>query len=204
MTTPAPDNSPLWLKIVLGVVPLVAALVAGIFLLANTVSRRIERLKNLVEVREKFPEGFNEDRVLERIMFRELRAIDFATTPVYSWLRRLMVLIVILYVSAGITKLLSDTEPTPPTGQTRIITTGIAFVLGAATANWFYRRRALKAPHDQRLKALELSIQNRKESDQSAVKDQPSVTHPSAPCPVLLSKTGAEDQTVENPGGPNG
>jgi hypothetical protein len=50
-------------------------------LLANTVGRRIERLKNLLDIYERFPKPYNQDYVLERLMFRELQGIDRAATP---------------------------------------------------------------------------------------------------------------------------
>jgi len=79
------SGQPLWLNIVLGAVPLVAALIAGAFALANTVDRRINRLKTLVDIYKDFPQHYNQDFVLQHLMFQELRAIDRASTPVYRW-----------------------------------------------------------------------------------------------------------------------
>jgi hypothetical protein len=83
------DSGSLWLRIVTASIPLIAALMAGGFALTNTVSRRIERLKNVVAIREDFPDWLGPDYTLERIMLRELQAIDQATTPVLRWARRI-------------------------------------------------------------------------------------------------------------------
>jgi hypothetical protein len=84
------DSGPLWLRIVIASIPLLAALIAGIFALTNTVNRRIERLKNLVEIRKEFPDWLDPDYALERVMLRQLQAIDQATTPILKWGRRIL------------------------------------------------------------------------------------------------------------------
>jgi hypothetical protein len=87
-------TGPTWLQIATAFVPIAVALITGTFLLTNTVGRRIERLKSLVEIRKDFPEGFNYDYALERLMFRELWAIDRASTPFYRWYRRGLIAVV--------------------------------------------------------------------------------------------------------------
>lgn len=86
--TPPPDGVPLWLKVVLGAVPLVAALIAGAVALANTASRRIERLKNLADAREKLPNWMNVRNSIDRLIVDELAGIERTLSPVHRWHRR--------------------------------------------------------------------------------------------------------------------
>ena len=83
------DTGPLWVRLVVATIPLLAALIAGLFALTNTVNRRVERLKNLHEVRKEFPDWLDPDLALERVILRELRAIDYATTPILKWVKRI-------------------------------------------------------------------------------------------------------------------
>ncbi|SID51470.1 Uncharacterised protein [Mycobacteroides abscessus subsp. abscessus] len=68
----APDGTPLWLKIVLGVIPLIASMLAGAFLLTNTIARRIERLKNLVGILKDIPDWLNPNQSVERMIATDL------------------------------------------------------------------------------------------------------------------------------------
>src|SRR4051794_39097433 len=79
------DTAPLWVRIVIACVPVLAALVAGIFLLTATLSRRTERLKNLVEIRKNLPECLDPHKALQRMILRELEAIDHVTTERLRW-----------------------------------------------------------------------------------------------------------------------
>jgi hypothetical protein len=92
------DSGPLWLRVALALIPVLVAVIAGIFAI-NTVSSRIERLKNLVEIQKGIPQVFNQDYAVERVMIRELNAIEMSTTPWYIWYRRLSILAsVVAYV----------------------------------------------------------------------------------------------------------
>src|SRR5262245_1129421 len=82
------DGEPLWLRIAIALIPLAGTLIAAYFAQVNTVNRRIERLRNLSEIRKDFPDWLNPDYALEQVILRELRAIDFATTPIYIWYKR--------------------------------------------------------------------------------------------------------------------
>ena len=82
------DSTPLWLKVALGVVPLVAALLGGLFLIANTAGRRIERLKNMVDIYKACPGVLNPDYTLELLILRELSQVDFVTSPRMVKLKR--------------------------------------------------------------------------------------------------------------------
>ncbi len=72
VTGNSPASTPLWLQIVVAAIPLLAAMVAGVFALTNTVNRRIERLKNLNDVRKDVPKSVNTNQVIEHLMKREL------------------------------------------------------------------------------------------------------------------------------------
>ena len=81
-------NAPLWLQVCLAIVPILAAVVAGIFAVTNTVNSRVERLKCLTEIYAKYPKELNLDNALEIVMLRELKAIEFAVTPTHKWDKR--------------------------------------------------------------------------------------------------------------------
>jgi|SRR6478752_3006342 len=89
-------TSPPWLQIVIAAIPLVAAVIAGIFALTNTVNRRVERLKNLLQIRKEYPVWLNPESTIELITLRELQAIDRATTPVLKWDRRFRMAVTIV------------------------------------------------------------------------------------------------------------
>jgi hypothetical protein len=113
------DAGPLWLRITIALgPPALAALIAGYFALSNTVSRRIERLKDLNDIRVSSNTDFiNPDYALERIMLRELRDLDRATTPILKWRRRfsigMVTIIWIIYQYAILVYLHAVTEPRP-------------------------------------------------------------------------------------------
>jgi hypothetical protein len=86
------DNAPVWIQVVGLFVPLVVALIAGTFAISNSTGRGIERLKNLVELHSDFPPELNPNSTLERIMLRELEAIDLATAWGYRFFRRWLIL----------------------------------------------------------------------------------------------------------------
>ena len=85
------EAGPLWLKIVIALAPpVLAAVIAGYFALSNTVDRRAERLKNLNDLRLSVDATrINPYFTLERIMLRELRALNRATLPMYKIWKRL-------------------------------------------------------------------------------------------------------------------
>ena len=88
------DAGPLWLRLAIALIPpVLAAIIAGYFALSNTVNRRAERLKNLNDIRvSTSSECINQDFALERIILRELKALDRATTPILKWETRFYVL----------------------------------------------------------------------------------------------------------------
>jgi hypothetical protein len=89
------DTAPIWLRIVIALVPpVLAAIIAGYFALSNTVNRRSERFKNLNEVRKDYPERINPGYAVELIILRELKALDRATTPNLRWRRRIWIIVV--------------------------------------------------------------------------------------------------------------
>ncbi len=67
---------------------MLAALIGGFFVLANTINRRVERLKNLAEVQVKGQKWLQSNYTLFLIIVRELYAIAYATTPELKWSRR--------------------------------------------------------------------------------------------------------------------
>src|SRR5262245_57343342 len=75
----------MWLRIVLGVIPLAAAIIGGTFALANAVSRRIERLKNLADARDKLPNWMNHSHSIDRLIVNELGAIERLRSPLTRW-----------------------------------------------------------------------------------------------------------------------
>jgi len=98
------SSVPLWVTIALGTVPIVAAVIAGSVALANTIGRRLERLKNLVEIEQKIPKWINYDQGLERLMILELKGIERATTPWYRLYYRIVGAFLLIFIAAmGIT-----------------------------------------------------------------------------------------------------
>jgi hypothetical protein len=94
------DAGPLWLRISIAVVPpALAAIIAGYFALSNTVNGRTERLKVLVEIYKQYPNPLNPGYALERIMLRELKELDRATTPTLKWDRRFRIASVVIVFS---------------------------------------------------------------------------------------------------------
>lgn len=79
---------PLWLRVAIASIPILGALIAGVFALTNTINRRVERLKNLLAVRDSLPGSLNPGNAVEQIILLELAAIDFGTTPAIVWLKR--------------------------------------------------------------------------------------------------------------------
>jgi hypothetical protein len=100
VTGNSPASDPLWLQTCVAAIPLLAAMIAGFFALTNTVNRRIERLKNLNEIRKDVPESVNIDQIIEHLMLRELESIDQATTPKMKWLRRFQIIIYAFLIAA--------------------------------------------------------------------------------------------------------
>ena len=64
-------GDPTWLKIVLGLIPLLSAVVAGVVALTNTLNKRIERFKTLVEIRKDYPTALNPGNMLEEVILRK-------------------------------------------------------------------------------------------------------------------------------------
>ena len=80
-------SDPIWLKLALGLVPLLTALIGGAFALTNTVNRRIERFKGLADLQKDYPTSLNPHHALETITARELVGIYQATDPTLRKLR---------------------------------------------------------------------------------------------------------------------
>lgn len=80
-------GDPIWLKLVLGLVPLLTALIGGAFAVTNTVNRRIERFKSLADLRKEYPTSLNPRDALETITVRELVGIYQATDPTLRKIR---------------------------------------------------------------------------------------------------------------------
>ncbi len=92
------ESGPLWFRAVVASIPLLVAVIAGAFALINTVNSRTERLKNLVEIQKGILRVLNQDYMIERVMIRELNAIEKSTTPWYVLRRRRIILAsVVLY-----------------------------------------------------------------------------------------------------------
>ncbi|VEG57093.1 Uncharacterised protein [Mycolicibacterium aurum] len=73
-------GDPIWLKIALGMVPVLAAIVAGFFALSNTLNKRIERLKNLVEI-QKAPDLIDPLNTVANLIYAELGRLERLTSP---------------------------------------------------------------------------------------------------------------------------
>lgn len=123
------EGLPIWLRIGLAAIPLVAAIIAGVFALLNTVNRRVERLKNLTEICSKLPEGIAPPYALELVMLRELKVIDQKTTPKSKWDRRIHAF---FYVSLPIGAALSISSFFIETPVLNLVGTALLFCGGTA------------------------------------------------------------------------
>jgi hypothetical protein len=161
------DSGPLWLKVVLAAIPVLVAVIGGAFALINTVNRRIERLKNLVEIRKGFPDVLNKDFAVERLMLRELNTIERSTTPwAIYWRRRAYFAFALVYgvyailifgeehLFARIFKRLYPNLENSPLWPAWII---LAMVLVVNIDLHFVRKRdkAMKATHKARFELLD-------------------------------------------------
>lgn len=170
--TSAVDGIPLWLRIALGVVPLLAALIGGAFALANTLNRRIERLKNLTDTLDKFPSWLNYDNGIERLMLDELHGIERATTPWYRWYRRVVVVAVSIYLASFAASFVPGIYG-GSTGKTLTYIAVGAIVIASFLLKWSGgRQRKLDLPHKVRLEILK-AVDEAKRSRQSADEEKP-------------------------------
>jgi hypothetical protein len=130
------ESLPLWLRVVIASIPVLVALIGGAFTLINTVNRRIERLKNLVEIRKEFPDTLNQDYAIERVMVRELNAIEKSTTPWYVWYRRSLILVLVTAYSLGVIQLFVPKNYLPM--KNLLIWPLIISIICILTVSWYY------------------------------------------------------------------
>ncbi|CDQ43188.1 hypothetical protein [Mycolicibacterium neoaurum] len=160
------DGAPLWMTVALGVVPIVGALIAGTFALANTRSRRVERLKNLVEIEQKIPSWINHDQSLERLMIQELKGIELVSSPLLKWYRRFAVTFIGVYLVLFGSTMLPGIYGTATAKWLTWI--AVASLLLVALVNRIFgeRRRALNNPHQIRLEVLDIIKSERSKAAQ--------------------------------------
>jgi hypothetical protein len=144
----APDGTPLWLKIVLGVIPLIASMLAGAFLLTNTIARRIERLKNLVGILKDIPDWLNPNQSVERMIATDLLKIVRLRSPKIKRLKRTSIAIYLVFFAFYMSTYISAVTDAP------ISTT---LILGAISVFFlvsyvFAASRWMKAQHELRAK----------------------------------------------------
>lgn len=144
----APDGTPLWLKIVLGVIPLVASMLAGAFLLTNTVARRIERLKNLVGILKDIPDWLNPNQSIERMIANDLVRIVRLRSPKIKRLKRISVAIYLLFVAFYMSAYISAVTRAPISTTLILSAIGLFFL----TIYAYAASRYMKALHKLRAK----------------------------------------------------
>ncbi|MCV7362732.1 hypothetical protein [Mycolicibacterium neworleansense] len=84
-------GDPIWLKIALGTVPVLAAVIAGYFAVSNTLNKRVERLKNLVEIQNS--QTIDDPlHTVQRLIFRELSDLELELSPSSKSARRYTIL----------------------------------------------------------------------------------------------------------------
>lgn len=139
-------SDPLWLKIALGCVPLLIALVTGLFAWFNTVDKKIERLNKLVEIREKISDPINPGSALDKIILCEMWTLERATDWDYKRLRRrtieagVILCFPYMYMVAETSGLVG-----PSSTLARWTTFGLLFVLG--TIAWVTWSGTMNAKH---------------------------------------------------------
>ena len=84
------ESVPIWVTLTLGLVPIVTALIAGLFTRLNTVEKKIDRLSKLVELREKVSEPINPGSALDKIIPRVMELIGAESEVIadlaFKWL----------------------------------------------------------------------------------------------------------------------
>lgn len=154
------NSDPVWLRVMIASIPILGALIAGVFALTNTINRRVERLKNLLSIRDSLPDSLNPGGAVDQIILRELAAIDFGTTPAIVWLKR------ISYVSFAlvcISLVLTSLPPTVRSNNSLIDTyeTASTFaitVVAASSLGLLAPARARFAMYSRKLRELEKSV----------------------------------------------
>ena len=145
----------------------IVAVIGGAFALINTVNRRIERLKNLVEIRKGFPDVLNKDFAVERLMLRELNTIERSTTPWFIYYRRRTYLgVVVIYIVYAVVifggehlferlfkRLYPNMENSPLWPFLTII--GTVLVMNIAQLVVRKRLKTMKATHEARFEQLD-------------------------------------------------
>lgn len=131
-------EDPMWLKIALGCVPLLVALVTGLFAWSNRVDKRIERLSKLVALREKVSEPINPGSALDKIILCEMWNLERVTDWDYKLLRRrvieagVILCFPYMYLVAETSGLVE-----PSSALTRWVTVGVLFIIGTVVwARW--------------------------------------------------------------------
>ena len=143
---PGMTEDPMWLKIALGSVPLLVALVTGLFAWSNRVDEKIERLSNLVALRENVSEQINPGSALDKIILCEMWNIERATDWDYKLLRRrtieagIILCFPYLYLVAEFSGLVE-----PSSAPVRWIAFGVLFVIG--TIVWVRWSGTMNAKH---------------------------------------------------------
>jgi hypothetical protein len=186
------DAGPLWLRISIALgPPTFAAIVAGYFGLRNTVSRRIDRLKNLNDIRVSSDVNWvNPGYALERIMLQELKSLDRATSASIKWLRRFLILVFVcscgIYVYIGGLKLgfIHKTPTELLFIEAATITTGVGAIIMAAITvlpdkiNFFFKpREIINERYGQGIAALD---ERGAQADQSSSGNEPLISPESA------------------------
>ena len=132
--TNAAQSSPLWIQLLVASVPILGAVVTGIFLLSTTLTRKVERLKNLVEIHKDYPSNINPEATLERVMLRQLQAIEFATTPFSRLERKLFALMAVALLTSSVLLLIGFLFPNLLSELRMLILALIFAIIGAAAA----------------------------------------------------------------------
>jgi hypothetical protein len=123
-------GSPLWLTIALGLVPIVTALLAGLFAFTHPLGKRIDGFKTLIELRAKIPKAVNPSGPLDKIIMSEMLMIERRTDPVIRRCRRDLIFLLVVNVIPYIlfvfaTRALQEDRSVVMHGLTWIVSTGI-------------------------------------------------------------------------------
>jgi hypothetical protein len=145
----AADAGPVWLRIIIAFVPpVLAAIIAGYVALSHTVNRRAERLKNLNDMRVSADiNRINPDHSLEKIILRELKELDRATSPLKGWATYFRVLVLIIAPPVYIVPVLYSLDLIPASVFSGTLISAILSALGSIiTGSYLYYHYWLDAP----------------------------------------------------------
>ncbi len=147
-----------WFKLTTACVPLLASAGSAAFLFANRNGRRIERLKNLVQISTALPDQLNPNHAVQRAILWQLWGIELWVTPWFRLVKRYLyvagALFLLLFVVGTASTSLGLPENTA--AAIRWVSVGLAVVFPIPPYVAYERHRGhLSNPYKAAFEALD-------------------------------------------------